>query len=55
MQALSVVIPIRLSEEDYQALTDRTRIECSNQTAIARTAIRWYLTKTRPIQKPPAA
>jgi hypothetical protein len=43
-----VVLPIRMHDKDLEALRDRASVENSNPTAIARTAIRFYLANTRP-------
>lgn len=40
---LKKVVPTRLCEHDYQALQDRAMIEGSTPTAVARQAIRHYL------------
>lgn len=50
-----IVYPTRLDQQDIEALQDRAKIENSTPTAIARTAIRWYLIQTRPTENPPAA
>ena len=55
MTAKLLVFPTRLTSLDIEALRDRARVEKDNPTAIARKAIRYYLTQTIKIENPPAA
>lgn len=49
---LDTVFNISMTKDDRQALADRARLENSSSNAIARQAIRFYLSYTRPNQNP---
>ncbi|MBD1825686.1 hypothetical protein H6F51_24775 [Cyanobacteria bacterium FACHB-DQ100] len=54
-QVKSIVLPLRLSPVEWEALQDRAKLENSNGSAIARQAISEYLVASPTKRSPKAA